>query len=906
MNLINPVRDLGLDLNKVQNPGQFIGGEYGAIVKPHLENQNLYNFAMCFPDIYDIGMSNQAIKIIYNALNKIQNVRCERVFACDKDFEQILRQKKIPLYTLETGMPLHQCDMIGFSIGYELGITGVLECLDLGGVPLLAKDRKEGDPVIVAGGCGVTNPLPFADFFDAVFIGEAENKFFDFVEDFAKLKEKGATRQEMILKLDEYENIWTLSKHNAKKVTRRAVQDNFGIVPSVQSWYPLPNTKPVQDHGVVEIMRGCPNGCRFCHAGIFYRPQRAKSRELILEEIDHLVFECGYREVSLTSLSSADYPNISQLLDEVNSRYNGYNVSFQLPSLKVNSLGLDILEKLSSVRRSGLTFAIETPEEMWQLSLNKEVYAQHLKEIIWEAKKRGWSSAKFYFMIGLPLGDYFENYTGKTEEQAIVDFLIDLQRQTRIQCNVNVGVFIPKPHTAYQWVKQISKEDAHRKIEYIWQNLPRGKFKLGRHNYDMTTLEGLLSRGDLRAGSVILNAYKKGARLDAWDDKLREDMVYWNQSFEEADYDVKGYIYKDWDLEEELPWDSVSLGTSKNFFKKEWERSLQSVLTPKCEENCSHLCGICNKKDNTKARATEETVERDRREIPQSPVISNVVPLAKIYPESNIPVLYRVLFTFTKLNGGEYISYLAQVEHFHKAFLRTSLPVVYTNGFNPLPRIEFATALGLGIPSEEEIASCVLYNPVEAQEFVDEMNRILPGQFRIQKAFIFPVTNLRKRESLSDGLWGSEYIYDFLPGFDASDYMSQFVQNPDENLIVTKLNESSYKVKVGFHREKKFKVGMEEFFGGKKIYEFSSVKKIHTFAKDYITGWTAECEKSWRNGDKHVKPSTTGTGKPRDFYDLYEEIAKVNADLMEVKEQMPGRMKNHPEKQTKNSESSPQ
>ncbi|MDY4131644.1 radical SAM protein, partial [Treponema sp.] len=438
MKLIKPLETFGPLLNSVQVPSRYVGGEFGVTIKEHSDNERLFNFAVAFPDMYEIAMSNLAVKIIYNGLNQLPNVRCERVFAPAPDFEELLKSNDVPLYTLETGMPLSNTDMIGFSIGYELGITEVLAMLEDGKVPAFASDRKGGDPIVIAGGCGVTNPAPFSDFFDAFIIGEAEPVLFELVSELASMKEKGASREEMISLMETKKFIWTKRKctGSEKKVARRAVQNNFGLVPSIPSWFPLPSNRPVQDHGVIEIMRGCPNGCRFCHAGVYYRPTRVKNLKLIIDEIDHLVFDAGYREISLNSLSSADFPDVGGLLDLLNERYRGFNVSFQLPSLKVNSMSLDILEKLSSVRKSGLTFAVETPTEMWQLSLNKEVYAQHLEEIVREAKKRGWSSAKFYFMIGLPLGDYFsdkklEPGAEGTEERAIVDFLLPLQGRTK-------------------------------------------------------------------------------------------------------------------------------------------------------------------------------------------------------------------------------------------------------------------------------------------------------------------------------------------------------------------------------------------------------------------------------------------------------------------------------------------
>ena len=851
MNLINPLELFGSELCSVQNPAAFIGGEIGQIVKPHSDSDGLFNFAIAFPDVYSIGMSNQAIKIIYNGLNKIASVRCERVFAVEDDFDSLLKKHNVPLYTLETGMPLNELDMIGFSIGYELGVTGALSILESGRVPILKKDRTEKDPIVISGGVGATNPAPFSDFFDATFIGEAEGGMFELIEKISLMKKSGASRNEILSELARNPHVWTeeMSVETCgHDVAIRAVYENFGREKSVESFFPLPNIKTVQNHGVVEIMRGCPNGCRFCHAGIYYRPQRVKEKKLIFEEVDKLVNVAGFQEISLTSLSSADYPKIGELLSELNEKYSGQNVSFQLPSLKVNSFTFPILEQLSEVRKSGLTFAVETPEEAWQLRLNKEVYAQHLVDLIFEAKKRGWNKAKFYFMVGLP----FPETDGKTEEKVIVDFLIDLQEKTHIQCNVNVGTFIPKPHTPYQWVRQISPEEAEKKLRYIRENLPKQGFKVSTHETAVGYLEGLFSRGDKRAGGVIYDAFKNGCRLDAWENHLREDIPVWEKVFSETLWDVKKEILREKSKDESLPWDSVSLGPSKNFFKKEWEKNLSETLTPVCSENCDHRCGVCNKTTKVRLSAGENPV-------PEECTKTSPMSFAEKSREQNIPVLYRVIFSFSKSCGGEFFSHLGQIEIFNRAIMQSRLPVLYTSGFNPLPRLEFGSTLSLGIKSEDEIASMILFEPISENVFAEKMNSLLPKSLHIKKAFIFPVTNAKKRESLSSLLWGNQYIYEFKSGMNPDDFFSSGLaddfKNPEslcDFTIDPKTN--TVRAKLIFQKDRPFRNALESFFS-KKIWDIADITKTKTLAKS--------------------------DGGCTDYFELYKEIARQNEILIE-------------------------
>ena len=594
-------------LKRVTKPGRYIGGEYGQTVKD--KSKVNARFAFCFPDCYEIGMSHLGIRILYGVLNSVEDVWCERVFAPWEDMEKEMREHNIPLCALESGDKLTDFDFVGFTLQYELCYTNVLNMLELGGIPLLSGERDDSMPIVIGGGPCAYNAEPIADFFDVFSIGEGEEALVEIVELYKKMKKDGTYSRKAFLheaaKLEgfyvpslynvEYNTDGTVKEYKPvyddipKKIRKRIIKDLDKV------YYPdklvMPYIETVHDRIMMEVYRGCIRGCRFCQAGMIYRPIREKSPEVVNRCAKCLFENTGYEEISLTSLSISDYSKMSELTDSLLSWTNEKMVSLSLPSLRADTFTKELMDKISSVRTGGLTFAPEAGTQRLRDAINKNLEEKDLFNACNVAFDAGKTQVKLYFMIGLPTEtDDDIRGIGELSKKVIEQFYQNPNRPKGKSPKVTVSAacFIPKPFTAFQWEKQDTMEELSRKQSVLLGGVSDRKIKVNYHDAKVSRIEGVFARGDRKLCKAILEAHKSGMKFDAWDEYFSYEK--WLEIFEKTDIDPAFYANREFGKDEVLPWDIIDIGVTKEFLLNENKKAHESVTTPNCKQKCS-ACG---------------------------------------------------------------------------------------------------------------------------------------------------------------------------------------------------------------------------------------------------------------------------------------------------------------------------
>ncbi len=593
----------------VQKPGRYSGGEQGSIVKD--KNKVDVRFAFCFPDTYEIGMSHLGMKILYSLFNSREDIWCERVFAPWVDFRKVMIENNIPLFALESRDPVSEFDFIGFTLQYEMSYTNVLSMLDLAGLPLKSKDRKNLSPIVVAGGPCVCNAEPIAEFIDLFFLGEGEEVDLQVIDLYKECKKNGESKEEFLKKAAKIDGVYVPSLYEVtydgdkiksieakdgapKTVKKRIIKDLD------KAHYPetfvVPYIEIVHDRAVQEIYRGCIRGCRFCQAGFIYRPVREKSADVINKQARDVCSSTGYDEISLSSLSTSDYTQIGDLLEKLIDWTDKDRVSLSLPSLRIDNFSPELLEKINHIRKSGLTFAPEAGTQRLRDVINKNITEEEILDTCRIAFAGGHTSVKLYFMLGLPT-ETDEDLKGIADlAQKIVDIyysMPDKPKGKSVDVGVSVSTFVPKPFTPFQFEPQISRSEILRRQEYLRSQIKTKKISLSWHDSNTSFLEGVFARGDRRLSAVIESAYKNGCIFDGWSECF--DLDKWLEIFKEEGIDPEKYSGKKFEFDDILPWEHLDYAVTKDFFIKQNKLAKQEVTTPNCRISCAACGANCYK-----------------------------------------------------------------------------------------------------------------------------------------------------------------------------------------------------------------------------------------------------------------------------------------------------------------------
>jgi radical SAM family uncharacterized protein/radical SAM-linked protein len=710
----------------VNRPARYLGGEAGSIKKdPHTVD---IRFALAFPDTYEIGMSHIGSAILYHVLNQPQWLAAERAYCPWPDMEEQMRAAATPLFSLESHTPLKEFDLIGFSLQYELCYTNVLNMLNLSDIPLLREQRSAEHPLVVVGGPCAFNPEPLSDFIDCALIGDGEEAVIELCQAVRASRKAGETRAQLYQRLRHIEGIYlpqlfdvsytptgevaaiTPMHADYAKVKRCFVADLDKAAYPSKPLVPFMHT--VHDRVAMEIARGCTRGCRFWQAGYIYRPVRERQAETITDIIEKSLCHSGYNEVSLLSLSSGDYSAIEPLLKNLMDHYANERVAVSLPSLRVGSLTDELIDEVRKVRKTGFTLAPEAGTERLRQVINKGIKAEDLLSTSRTIYTLGWRLIKLYFMMGLP-----------TETTADLDGIVELSAQVKRSAkgtegggdvNVSVSTFVPKAHTPFQWQAQLSLEQTRNRQQYLRDALSKKKLRLKWHEAQLSVMEGVFSRGDRRLGKVLMRAVELGCRFDGWREQF--DFAKWQQAFSDCGIEPEFYL-RQRQLDETLPWDHIDCGIPKSYFIDELNNALALHYTPDCRSTQCNNCGVCDG-ENIKMRYADS-----------APNLVAPTPAPQQGEER-----YKLRLRLHKTGNARYVSHLEFMTVLQRAIKRSQLPLRFSQGFHPHPRLSFPDALPTGVESQAEIVDIELFQPFAPERALDLLRAELPEGFSVETA----------------------------------------------------------------------------------------------------------------------------------------------------------------------------
>ena len=597
-------------LMTVEKPARYIGGEVNAVMKD--KDQVDIRFAMCFPDVYEIGMSHLGIQILYDMFNRREDTWCERVYSPWPDLHKVLKEKQIPLFALESQDPVKKFDFLGITIQYEMCYTNILQILDLSGIPLSAEDRTMDDPFVIGGGPCTYNPEPLAEFFDLFYIGEGETQYFALLDLYKEWKNSGKSRQDFLKAAAQIPGIYVPSLYEVTYAEDGTIAGMKPVCPEApekvkkqivmdvtNTFYPekpvVPYMKATQDRVVLEIQRGCIRGCRFCQAGMLYRPTRERDLEMLKKSAYAMLKNTGYEEISLSSLSSSDYSRLGELVNFLIDEFGSKGINISLPSLRIDAFSLDVMSKVQDIRKSSLTFAPEAGSQRLRDVINKGLTEEVILDGAGQAFEGGWNRVKLYFMLGQP--------TETEEDMKGIAWLAEKiseryyevpkeQRNGKCQIVVSTSFFVPKPFTPFQWAQMCTKEEFLHRAYVVNHEIKEQKnkksIKYNWHEADVTVLEGILARGDRKVAKAIRSAYEKGCLFDSWGEYFHNDL--WMEAFAQTGVDPDFYTVRERSEEEVFPWDFIDIGVTKKFLLREWKKAHEEKITTNCRQGCSG-CG---------------------------------------------------------------------------------------------------------------------------------------------------------------------------------------------------------------------------------------------------------------------------------------------------------------------------